>query len=150
MFARRSILLGILGAALLLAVPFASAELSVKYGDYTIHYNAFTTDTLQPQIAKLYRITRSRNRGMLNISVLKEVPVGVPRSVKADVSGTATNLTGQLKELDIRELRDGDAVYYIATFPVSHEETLDFSLTVEPEGAAQPYNVKFRRQFFTD
>ena len=32
------------------------------FGDYTVHYNAFNTDTLQPAMAEAYNIVRSKNR----------------------------------------------------------------------------------------
>ncbi len=130
-------------------VPPAVADQSKTYGDYTVHYNAFTTDILPPQVAKGFNITRSRSRGMVNVSIMKAAKVGAPHAVNAKVSGTATNLTGQLKVLDIRMVRESDAVYYISELPVAHEETLDFTLEITPEGESEPYILKFRQQFFT-
>ena len=62
--------------SLLLAFTFllphsAAAENSMDFGEYVVHYNALATDFLPPQVARKYRITRSRNRGMVNITVLK-------------------------------------------------------------------------------
>ena len=80
----------------------ASAESSKEFGDYTIHYTAFRSDTLQPEIAKAYNLTRRNNRVIINIAVIKKVAgtTGTPTSAK--VEGQASNLTGQLKELDFR------------------------------------------------
>ena len=88
------------------------AEKSKDYGDYVVHYNAFTTDVLQAETAKHYQIRRSKNRGMINISVQKKDKS--KSAVTANVSGTASNLTGQLKNLDIKEVKEGDAIYYIS------------------------------------
>ena len=62
----------LLAAGLLaLALPVAAlAENSTLVGGYTIHHNAMTTDTLTPQIAQMYDIQRSANRGMISVTVL--------------------------------------------------------------------------------
>jgi hypothetical protein len=134
---------------LLLLSPLAVAENSAQFGDYTVYYNAFTSDTLQPSMARAYNITRSKNRGLLSISIVKKSlsPLGTP--VRAKVSASVTNLTGQLKNIIIREVQDGTAVYYLSEFHVSHKEVLDFVLNIQPEGEEAPFTVKFRQQFFT-
>jgi hypothetical protein len=127
----------------------AWAGTSQTFGDYTIYYSAFTSDTLQPAIAKTYGITRSKNLGLLSISVVKKSlsPLGTP--VKAKVKAEATNLTGQLKTVEVREVDDGSAVYYLSEINVSHKEVLDFTLYVTPNGESSPFVVKFRQQFYT-
>ena len=134
---------------LLMLSPLAVAENSAQFGDYTVYYNAFTSDTLQPSMARAYNITRSKNRGLLSISILKKSlsPLGTP--VRAKVSASATNLTGQLKNIIIREVQDGAAVYYLSEFHVSHKEVLDFVLDIQPEGETSSFAVKFRQQFYT-
>ncbi len=126
----------------------AMAENATRVQGYTIHHNALTTDSLAPQVAKAYGIQRSKNRGMLNVSVLKDKEGSIGESVKAKVEATATNLSGQSRVIDMREVMDGDAVYYIGDFRVSNQETLNFNLTVNPMGAGS-YNAKLSQQFFT-
>ena len=128
----------------------ALAGTSQSFGDYTIYYSAFTSDTLQPAVAKSYGITRSKNLGLLSVSIVKKSlsPLGTP--VKAQVKADVTNLTGQLKTVDIREVEDGPAVYYLSEINVSHKEVLDFVLYVTPDGESSPFVVKFRQQFYTD
>ena len=128
---------------------FATPE-SQTFDDYTIHLNAFNSDTLQPSMAKAYNIIRSKNRGLLTISVVKKslsASNGLP--VKAQVQAKATNLTGQLKDIQIREIHDGEAVYYISVFPVADKEVLDFTIHVTPQDDGGPYVVEMRQQFFT-
>ncbi|MGD8641826.1 MAG: DUF4426 domain-containing protein [Gammaproteobacteria bacterium] len=129
-------------------VSFATPE-SKSFDDYTIHLNAFNSDTLQPSMAKAYNIIRSKNRGLLTISIVKKSlsSNGVP--VKANVKAKATNLTGQLKDIRIREIHDGDAVYYISEFSVADKEVLDFTIQVTPHNNGGPYVVEMRQQFFT-
>ena len=37
------------------------AETSQSFGDFTVHYNAFNSDVLQPSMAEAYGIVRSKN-----------------------------------------------------------------------------------------
>ncbi len=137
---------------LLLGISSAStfAEQSKDFGDYTIHYSAFTTDILSPDIANAYNITRSKNRAMLTISILKKVMETSVKPVKAAIETSATNLSAQLKIIEMRELSEQGAVYYIAELPVAHRETLKFNIAVTPEGDEHTYRFSFDQQFFTE
>jgi hypothetical protein len=140
----------------LLAVLIASATLSVSaeqsksFGDYTVHFSAFTTDILTPEVAKSYHIPRSKNRALLNISVLKKVMNTLGSPVRAKIKATATNLSSQLRELNVRELTEHGAIYYIAETTVNNEETLKYTLTITPEDEAETYTFSFHQQFFTE
>ena len=147
----QQISLFLLKLLVLTGVPAAAmAQTSESFGEYTVYYNAFTSDTLQPSVAKLYNITRSKNLGLLTVSVMKKSlsPLGTP--VKAQVKAEATNLTGQLKTVEVREVDDGSAIYYLSEIYVTHKEVLDFTLNVTPEGESKPFVVKFRQQFYTN
>lgn len=124
------------------------AEQSRDFGDHTVHYSAFTTDILSPEVAKSYGIRRSSNRILLNISVLKKVMGTSARPVRAAVKATATNLSAQLRELEMRELNEHGAIYYIGELKVDHKETLKFDLAITPEGAEDTFNFSFTQQFF--
>ena len=116
-------------------------------GEYVVHFSALSTDQVPPDIAKTYGITRSKNRAMLNVSVVrKDGDVSVP----ADVQVKTTNLTQQLKNITMRRIDEQDAVYYIGETPVANRETLIFDISVTPEGASTPSEVRFNRQFYTD
>ena len=133
----------------ILATP-AGAEQFMSFGNYTIHYSAFTTDILTPEVAKAYGIQRSKNRALLNVSVLKKVMGTTGQPVRARIKGTATNLNAQLRELSLRELNEHGAIYYIAQTSVDDGETLKYELSVTPEGESEPYTFSFQQQFFTD
>ena len=93
---------------------------------------------------------RSRNRGMINITVLQKVLGTTGAPVAAQISASATNLTGQRRDIALREIREGTAIYYIGEFPITHEETLRFSVHVKPEGSSESQEVKFKQQFFSE
>ena len=126
-----------------------ATPVSKDFGEYTVHVNAFNSDTLQPSMAKAYNIVRSKNRGLLTISVVKKSLSENPKPVKAKVSGKAINLTGQLKDIQIREINDGGAVYYISEFQVADKEVLDFTVYLTPDENTSPVTVELRQQFFT-
>ena len=128
----------------------ALAEQSISYDDYTIHYSAFNTDTLSPEIAKSYQIQRSKNRIMVNLSVLKQQGQNdLGTSVKSTVTGTATNLAQQIRRLDLREINESGAIYYITDIAVNNEETLTFNFMITPDGEEKPYHLTFQQQFYT-
>ena len=120
-----------------------------EIGEWVVHFNAQTTDQLSPEIASAYSITRSQNRPMMTLSVLRKSD-NTP--VRADVSMRAVNLTGQLKNFTIQEVTDQTAIYYLgfSSTTVAHLERLRFEISVTPEGAAESSDVVFSRQFFID
>jgi len=140
---------GLLMFALLGFAAAASAEHSRVFGDYVVHYNAFRSDTLSPEIAKAYNLTRRNNRIIINITVLKKVLDTTGKPVPATVTGNASNLTGQLKNLEFREIKEGTAIYYIAEQKVSDGEFLKFKLNITPEGEEGPARLQFSKRFFT-
>jgi hypothetical protein len=127
-----------------------SAEQSTTFGDYTIHYNAFPTTILDASIAKSYNISRSKNRALLNIAILKKVMGTTGSPVTAKVVVTAANLSDQLREIPMREITEKGAIYYIGEMSVANQETLKFKVEVTPEGQSESYTVNFMQQFFTD
>jgi hypothetical protein len=139
--------LQIFGIFFLMAGVSQAGEPQV-FGDYTVHYNAFNTDTLKPEMAAAYDIVRSKSRGMMTVSIVKKTDSGdVP--VRANISVSASNLTGQFRTFKVREVDEGKSIYYLSEFHVAHEEMLDFSLHILPEGSAQPITVSFRQKFYT-
>ncbi len=120
---------------------------SVDIGDYIVHFSAQSTDQLPPEVARAYNIVRSKNRAMLNVSVLRE---SNNSPVPAVVTVKTVNLTGQLKNITMRQIDEQEAIYYIGEVAVANRETLVFDISVTPEGANSVSNVRFKRQFFAD
>ena len=137
----------LVAAALACSAWTLQAQQSRGFGPYEIHYNTLNTNLLSPEVASVYGIQRAGTQAMLNVTVLeKESGQAVP----ARVSATAVNLTGQRRDIELREIRDQDAIYYIGQFRIHDEENLSFSVEVNPEGhSGAPYELTFRQQFFT-
>lgn len=123
---------------------------SADIGDYVVHFSAQSTDELPPEIARAYNILRSKNRAMLNVSIIRESD---NRPVAGTVTVKTVNLTGQLKNVTMRKIEEpGDtvAIYYIGETPVANRETLVFDISVRPDGEDTTSEVRFKRQFYTD
>jgi hypothetical protein len=127
-----------------------AAATSADIGDFIVHFSAQTTDRLPSVVAREYNIVRSKNRAMLNVSVLRESD-NLPTT--AEVSVSTVNLTGQLKNVTMREIREpGDvvAIYYIGDTTVANREVLVFDISIKPDGVVTVSQVRFQRQFYSD
>jgi len=123
---------------------------SADIGDFVVHFSAQSTDQLPPEVARAYNIVRSKNRAMLNVSIIRKSD---NTSVAGEVAVKTVNLTGQLKSVTMRKIEEpGDvvAIYYIGETPVANQETLVFDIRVTPDGAGNSSDVRFMRQFYTD
>ena len=136
--------------AAFLLVAGAQAENSTAVGGYVIHHNALTTDNLSPQVASAYGIQRSKERALLNVSVLRGEAGKAGQPVAAQVKATARNLIGQQRDIPLREIREGSAIYYIGDFQVANREKLDFFLEVTPTGEHTPLRAQLQQEFYTD
>jgi hypothetical protein len=143
----RGLTLPALLLAALVAAATAAAQSIEAPGGLTVHYSAQPTLALTPEVARGYAITRSGARGLLNLAVRRARPDGLSDAVAARVEGSATNLAGQRQELSVREVREGDAIYYLAEPRIGPGETLAFELQVTPQGSAAPILVRFRQEF---
>lgn len=121
---------------------------SADIGDYVVHFSAQTTDQLSREVARAYQIQRSPDRAMLNVSIIRKSD---NTAVTADVAVKTRNLTQQLKNVEMRQIDEQDAVYYIGETRVANLETLIFEITVKPEDSERTSDViRFQRQFYTD
>ncbi len=131
----------------LLSLPtFAGQFKNMK--DIEVHYVVFNSTFLTPKIARSYDIKRNGYLAIINISVLDRASVGKP-ALEAKISGQARNLIGQTKKLTFREIKEGDAIYYLAELPVSHEETFTFDIDVK-SGIKGSGKLKFTQKFFVE
>ena len=86
---------------------------------------------------------------VVNVTVQKK-DGDASKPVKANVEGFASNLSGQTKNLEFKEIHDGEAIYYLAQAQVSNRETLKFDIKATPAGESLTAQVNFSQQFFTD
>lgn len=129
--------------SLCLSLP-AMAEQKQSYGDLDVHYSAFNSGFLQPDVAAATGLIRSKTQGVVNVAVLK---AGTASNAK--VSGSVKNLLGQSTALNFKEVKEGQAIYYLAQFPFEQRETLRFTLSVQAADGV-PHSFDFNQEFFPD
>ena len=136
------------GAALLQGAPTVVAE-STRAGAFTIHYNAFTADTLTPEIARANAIQRSKGLGVLNVSVIKDLPGTTGTSVKALVDVDLVNDKARKGPVAMHEVEVAGAVSYLGQFPIADGQELEFEIRVRPTGVAETTTLRLSQEFFT-
>ncbi|MCL9801143.1 DUF4426 domain-containing protein [Pseudomonas sp. rhizo66] len=109
-----------------LAADVIKGERKETFGDVTVHYNTFNSTFLTPDIAKAAELVRSKNQGVINVSVIKD---GKP--LIANVTGTVKDLTSNSVPLKFRQITEQGAIYYIAQYPVEQQETRTFEIKVQ-------------------
>ena len=54
---------------------------------------------------------------------------------------------GQSRTLEFREIKEGQAIYYIAQIGVQSKETVNFFITIKPDSNKEKYEMKFAKTF---
>ena len=127
-----------------------ATESSRDFGDYVVYFNALNTEQLTPEIARQYEIVRSKSRALLNVSIHRKQENGSSVAVTGAVSASAINLNGQLKPMTLREIREGEAIYYIGELAITDTEIVIYTLDVMPINEPSRFTVRFKKQFFVD
>lgn len=129
----------------------AGAESFKAVGEYEMHYNALRTDQLTPDIARAYGIERSKNKILLNVSVLHRASgASSTTATDADVSVNVHNLNGQMKDLTLRRITEGPSIYYIGDAGIGGSETLVFEIKATPTGSNTVLEATLTREFFSN
>lgn len=130
---------------MLLASPVTLAEQYETLGPWDVHYIVLNSTFLQPDIAKAYKIQRSKYNAFINISVLDS---DSQKAQSVVVSGTARNLLGNTKELKFREVQEQDAIYYLAQLAFRDLETYRFDIEVRHGNNVE--NLRFQQKLVKD
>lgn len=140
------------GVSLLFAASLALASDSAddgqtmqRLGDWEVHYSAFPSTFLRPEVANQYNLTRSNSQGVLNISVL-DATSDQRTPQRVNVSGYASNELGQRRDLTFRRHVDGDAIYYVTQIPHRREDEFRFYVTVRQGNESQ--ELRFTHTFY--
>lgn len=140
----RHFLATMIASYLVVASVAVQSEQLLKIDGYDIHYIAFNSAMLTPEIATQYEIPRSTSLGVINISVINNAD----KAVTAFIEGQALNPISQQKILNFKKITEGDAIYYIATFNFADQEQLTFNIDVVPDGEKKRLKLSFKQQFF--
>ena len=134
-----------IGLLILFTAPAVQAEQKQMLGPYEAHYVVVQSTFFSEEVAGKYGIVRGRDRALMNLSFLDEslTPVAV------SLNGISKNLLSQEVDLEFREVREGDAIYYLAEVRHTDRETLRFRIQVTtPDGEVR--ELAFQQQMFWD
>ncbi|MFT5813833.1 MAG: hypothetical protein ACI9VT_001591 [Psychroserpens sp.] len=137
----------LIGFLALSFIGLVNAENMKKMNDINVHYIALGSTFLTPEIAIAYGIERSRYKGLINISVLDNTQAE-HKSKTVNINGRARNDIGQIKSLDFMEVKEGDAIYYLAQVSYTNEETIHFDINITDKG--KQHKLKFSQKFYVD
>jgi hypothetical protein len=127
--------------------PMAISAQFQNIKDLEVHYSAFNAQFLTAEVARSYDIKRSGYNGVLSISVLDRYQAGKP-AIEAKVTGSAKNLLGSIRKLEFKPIKEGEAIYYIAQFPITNEELLRFTINIDGQLKGRG-PINFQQTFYT-
>lgn len=117
----------LMGLGLVLATPAgAKQESTVRVGDVEMHCVAIPAAELIPDAAQEFNVRPTEHRGVLTITLIRHLGAGNTRAEAGQVFAGAINLRNQLSSIPVREVRRGDAVYYLGEYRVEPPDTLRF------------------------
>ncbi len=137
-------------AAALTFAAAAAAEQFGTFGDYEVHYNAFRADFLPREVALQHGLTRSRDRGLLNITVLRRTEDGTTAPSEAALAVTASSRHAGAQIVRMRPVLEDGTLNYLGEFRLEAEDTYRFEIQVTPAGTAQTYRVVFSQTLLED
>jgi hypothetical protein len=123
----------------------AHAEQKKVLGDWDVHYIVIPSTFLTPEIARVNDIRRSATNALVNISVLDSRSKA---ALDVDVSGTARNLIGTTKNLDFKTVKEGDAIYYLATVSFDDKEVLRYEINLQQGNVNQV--LRFQQKMYSE
>ncbi|MCL1157936.1 DUF4426 domain-containing protein [Shewanella inventionis] len=133
---------------MLCLINLAHAEQKQQVGNFDIHYMALNSTFITPEVAKTYGIERSGYNGLVNITVLNTNLKGNP-AVAVEISGIANNLIDARITLDFKEIREGDAIYYIAEVPFRDDQEVNFDIAIKYANQLNT-SLKFKQKFYVE
>ena len=137
------IMLSILLTSLAIAEPMKQSHYK-QHGDTKIFYSAFESSFIAPEVAVAYNFVRGKDKGLVNIAVVKTLGKGEP----ADISGQVLNIFQQSQQLEFIPIKEQNTIYYLAPFEFENEDLLTFKITVNSPSSPQPYRFKFQKKMY--
>ena len=116
-----------------------------EFGNIKVYYSSFNSSFILPEIASTYNITRGKDKGLVNISVIVDDKIGGKTAL---VKGTVSNIFAQQQTLKFFEVREGDTVYYLAPFEFENEDFMTFKIQIQPDPNKPAHSISFQNKFY--
>ena len=118
---------------------------TVRAGDLEMHCVAVPTSELTPEAAKDFNVTRDPQRGLLTVTIFRDLGQGKTQTQQAQVFAGGITHSNNLFSIPVREVHKGDAVYYLGEYRVAPPDTLRFIVNGNVLG--KPLKADFSRSF---
>ena len=139
-----------LSLLLFFLIPGFAKELNTQNlkqnADLEIYYSAFPSSFISPKIANSNQIIQRKDLGIVNVVGLKRYGNYVPLAIHGNVK----NIFQQKQILNFNLVREGEALYYLASFNYENEDFLTFSIWIKPHSATQENQIKFQKIMYID
>lgn len=139
-------------AFITLALTTSAAQADEKtfttFDNYQVLHTVFNSTFIKPEIASAYNLTRGKDHALINIALVKTDDVGQSYGLPAKVTGTVANLMQQQKPLEFIEIKEQNAVYYLADLRFQNEEVLHFTINVNANG--KDHEVTFTKKLYAE
>lgn len=121
--------------------------LETQLDGYSIHTSTVVTAFLPEEVLKTHGL-RARGRAVLHLVVFNRAEQGdgivtVPAEIEAEVS----NLLGQRRPIEMREITENGMTSYLGAFDAEHDDLLKFDIVVRPAGGTASKRIEFERRF---
>ena len=135
----------LLGAALAVS-PVQAVEIA-RVGDLEMHCIAVPTSELTAEAAKAYNVDQGSGRGLLTITLMRKGRNGEAKAVQGQVYAGAINQKNHISSIPIRQVQEGDNIYYLGEYRVAAPDTLRFLVNANVQGRMM--KAEFSRAFST-
>ena len=117
----------------------------IDFVEYRVFFSAFNSSFILPKIAGIYGIARGKDKGLVTVGVTLNGKIG---GEEVDINGNISNMLAQKQKLNFVEIKDQDAIYYIAPFEYYNEDILKFTINVKPNKGGENFPISFQKKFY--
>jgi hypothetical protein len=145
------VLLGALLVATLLRAPLAMASEGVVQDDrYVVYYGTVHTRLVPDAIAKKNGIFKSRERGLLTLSVHRKRSDGSTLPVMAQLTGHAVVGGSTKVPLDFAVSKENEYISYSSGFVFADGKPVDFEVNVNTAADHPGFRLRFSSTLYAE
>lgn len=133
-------------AALIAPTAQAGEGNAVRNGDLEMHCVAMSSQELTPEAAREFNLAQDPRRAVLLVTVFRHLGHGKTETQPSQVFAGAINTRNSLSNIPLREVRKGDAVYYLGEFRITPPDTLRFLVNANATHG-KPLQAEFSHSF---
>ncbi len=107
----------------------AQDNISYELDEHIVYYNVFNSTLIPANVASQHNLIRGKDRVYINIAVVKKS--GGYGFAPYSLKGTYRNLMAQKFDLELIEIKEATATYYLAPIRFNNEDIFHLDITVQ-------------------